>query len=47
MAKLSTKVGLCLKRTNVPFVIGGSRDLFKSITDAYLAHQPQKKVTYL
>ena len=47
MEKLATKVGLCLKRNNIPFVIGGSRDLFKSITDAYLAHEAPIKVTYL
>ena len=27
-AKLATKVGLCLNRGFIPFVIGGSRDLF-------------------
>ena len=26
--KLSTKIGLCLKRDLIPVVIGGSRDLF-------------------
>ena len=36
--KLQTKIGLCLKRELIPVVIGGSRDLFQSVTDAYLAH---------
>lgn len=36
--KLQTKIGLCLKRDLIPVVIGGSRDLFQSVTDAYLAH---------
>lgn len=26
--KLATKVGLCIKRKNIPFIVGGSRDLF-------------------
>lgn len=25
--KLATKVGICLSRGNVPFIVGGSRDL--------------------
>ena len=25
--KLATKVGLCLTRGNIPFIVGGSRDL--------------------
>jgi hypothetical protein len=35
--KLATKVGLCLQREFIPFVIGGSRDLLQAVTDAYLA----------
>jgi len=27
-AKLATKVGLCIKRSNIPCIVGGSRDLF-------------------
>ena len=34
-AKLGTKVGLCLQRDYIPVVIGGSRDLFQAIVDAY------------
>ena len=37
-AKLTTKIGLCLKRELIPVVIGGSRDLFQSVTDAYLTY---------
>ena len=35
--KLATKVGLCLQREFIPFIIGGSRDLLQAVTDAYLA----------
>ena len=35
--KLQTKIGLCLKRELIPVILGGSRDLFQSVTDAYLA----------
>jgi hypothetical protein len=46
-AKLATKVGLCIKRKNIAFVVGGSRDLFQAITDAYLSHQEPGKVTFV
>ena len=49
--KLTTKIGLCLKRELIPVVIGGSRDLFQSVTDAYLAQsaatQDKHRVTVL
>ena len=32
--KLSTKVGLCNQRKNLPFVVGGTRDLVQAICDA-------------
>jgi arginase family enzyme len=31
MDKLATKVGLCLSRGNIPFIIGGSRDLLQAV----------------
>ena len=40
--KLATKIGLCLKRLNIPVVVGGSRDLFQSVTDAYLKHSEEQ-----
>jgi hypothetical protein len=45
--KLATKVGLCVKRKNIAFVIGGSRDLFQPIVDAYLAQEEPSKVTFV
>ena len=36
-AKLATKVGLCLQRSFIPVVIGGSRDLMQAVIDSYLA----------
>ena len=36
-AKLCTKVGLCLQRDYIPVVVGGSRDLFQPMADAYLS----------
>lgn len=29
-----TKVGLCIQRSNIAFVVGGSRELFGAISDA-------------
>lgn len=52
--KLCTKVGLCLQRDFIPVVIGGSRDLFQAVADAYLsqsakldASESDHKVTFL
>lgn len=52
--KLNTKVGLCLQRDFIPVVIGGSRDLFQAVADAYLsqsakldASEGEHKVTFL
>lgn len=33
-AKLATKLGLCYTRKNIPFIIGGSRDLLQAVCDA-------------
>ena len=30
--KLASKVGLCLTRNNVPFIVGGSRDLLQAVS---------------
>lgn len=45
--KLATKVGLCIARKNIAFVVGGSRDLFQPIVDAYLGLKEQHKVTFV
>lgn len=47
--KLALKVGICIKRQNIPFVVGGSRDLFQGIVDAYsvYAKEGPLKVTFL
>jgi arginase family enzyme len=31
MAKLSKKVGLCIGKGNIPFIVGGSRDLLQAV----------------
>ena len=39
--KLSTKITACIKRQNIPFILGGSRDVFYA--SAHAVSQMKKK----
>lgn len=47
LAKLTHKVGLCIKRSNIPFVFGGSRDLFGGVADALLEEKPEARNCFI
>lgn len=36
LEKLQTKVSACIKRQNIPFVVGGSRDLSFAVTKSVI-----------
>ncbi len=40
LSKLALKVSLCIQRGNIPFIIGGSRDLFGAVSDALQKAKP-------
>ena len=43
--KLSTKITACVKRQNIPFIIGGSRDV--SYASAHALSQMKKKSLHI
>ena len=45
--KLKQKVVLCVKRGNIPFVFGGSRDLFGAVAYAVNEAKPEARNCYI
>ena len=45
--KLKQKVILCIKRGNIPFVFGGSRDLFGAVAEALLQAKPEARNCFI
>jgi arginase family enzyme len=43
--KLSTKITACIKRENIPFILGGSRDVFYASAQA--VSQMKKKTLHI
>ena len=43
--KLSTKIAACIKRQNIPFILGGSRDV--SYATAQAVSQMKKKTLHI
>ena len=41
LEKLTTKAKLCIQRGNIPFIIGGSRDLFGAVANALIEAKPE------
>ncbi|CDW90855.1 arginase family protein [Stylonychia lemnae] len=47
LKKLQQKVELCIKRGNIPFIIGGSRDLFGAVSDALQKEKQESRNAYI
>ena len=45
--KLKQKVILCIKRGNIPFVFGGSRDLFGAVAEGLLEAKPESRNCFI